>query len=191
MPSDTLFLVLSLDREIELPKNYWKAVVYAIAMLLVFGMVAHVESVNHKEYGNCTVLTSVDEFTDDEMDHILLCFSGGLLGLLMEGPGLALRWYEEGGTTVSFRTGDLVFLENLSSVSVVFRIDKGVVREGKWHWNSDGMSAVTHDQMIFDLLLKELPSGKRIVFKIGDEKGIVALDGSARAIRDFRSRIQE
>ena len=171
-------------------KGYWKAVVATLSMLLMFGTLTHSgDLVNEKEYGNCMVWTSIDELTD-AVSHELFCYDlGGLLELLNP-KVVTLRWKEE-GTTVAFKTGDLMFLEDFSSIPVVFRIDKGIVREGKWHWSSDGMSAVTWDQTVFDILLKELPGGKRIVFKVGEEKGIVTLNGSARAVRDFRSRISK
>ena len=177
-------------------EGYWKAIVAILSMSLMFAMLAHSgDTVDEAEYGNCKVWTEIDEFTD-AVSHALSCYNyeiGGILELFNPPTTVALHW-EGNGPTITFRTGDSEFLEDFfeafSSISVVFRIDKGVVRKGEWQQSIDG-SAVTSDRTIFDILLKELPGGKRIVFKIGHAKGIVVLNGSAKAVRDFQSRISK
>ena len=77
-------------------------------------------------------------------------------------------------------------------VDVAWRIDKGDVQRGNWSSspNQPGLAA-TSDRRIFDTFLDELPAGKRIVIKVGNEKAIISLDGSAAAVKDFRSRIAQ
>ena len=73
-------------------------------------------------------------------------------------------------------------------VPVAFRIDKGPVRKGRWLESNN--AAYTMDRSIFDLLIKEIPNSKRIVFKVQDRQVIVVFDDSIKkAIKDFQSRI--
>ena len=161
----------------------WIGIALVIAALAGGAAAWADDIVNEKAYGGCLVWTDIDALTDDE-SHKLACTSE--TGVIVI-TGVALIW-RAGETGVTFMVGPMFYFE--SHIVVAWRIDKGDVRTGNWSW-SDAGGAFTREHSVFDALLDELPAGKRIVIKVGSEKAIISLDGSAAAVKDFRTRIAQ
>lgn len=135
--------------------------------------VAHAEGITH--HGNCFVLTDIDALTDKER-HSLAC------GHHESRASVALLGGDK--PAVAFSVESMIHFEPL--ISVAYRIDKGEVRRGQWL--SYDNHALTSDRDVFDRLLAELPAAKRIVIQVGNEQAIIPLNGSAVAVKDFKSR---
>ena len=164
----------------------------ALAVLAVAGFGSStaaqaLDRMNAQQYGNCHVSTVIDALTDKE-GHSLTCSPSdpGSLTDLLNPVGIGLLWVD-GQPAVVFAAGLTFHLE--SHTDVAWRIDKGEVRRGNW-LSSDAGGANTMDRDVFDTLLAELPAAKRIVIHVGNEQAIISLNGSAAAVKDFRSRIR-
>ena len=120
----------------------------------------------------------------DEVLHALECKEETLTDVtsvvIVSGRGVLRTALSKG---VMFHLGE--------TIPVAFRIDKGGLRRGQWHWGSNMMYAGTRDEKIGTALLNELPSGRRIAIQVGEESGNVILDGSAAAVKDFRYRVRQ
>ena len=108
--------------------------------------------------------------------------------------GLAIEWRDGVFTTVldkgvTYRPRRW-YQFIMHRVPVVLRIDDGSPIRQKWQWNSDIMCALTTDSKLANILLTELPKGRRIVLQIQDTPGQIFLYGSLAAVKDFRSRIE-
>ena len=169
----------------------WMAVaVMLLALVGCFGILdERRESIEYQDpgphptenmtYGNCSVVTHIDALTDKEA-HGLSCAN-------FETPTTAsVRLLWDGEPIVNFEIESLFYSEPL--IPVAFRIDKREVIRELWLWPGEGY-ALTLDRSVFDTLLDELPTAKRIVIEIGNEQAIIPLRGSATAVKDFRSRI--
>ena len=167
----------------------WLLSVALVLSLVVFATSATADTsdssdiVNPKLYGNCRVWTEVSMFTD-ESSHGLECKEETLTDVTSVGVMSGQR-----RLIATLSKGVMFHLD--AQIAVAFRIDKGELREGKWVWVSGANRAVTMDEEVAIALLNELPTGRRIAVKVGDEGGNVILDGSAAAVKDFRSRIRQ
>ena len=167
----------------------WLLSVALVLSLVVFATSATADTsdssdiVNPKLYGNCRVWTEVSMFTD-ESSHGLECKEETLTDVTSVGVMSGQR-----RLIATLSKGVMFHLD--AQIAVAFRIDKGEIREGKWVWVSGANRAVTMDEEVAIALLNELPTGRRIAVKVGDEGGNVILDGSAAAVKDFRSRIRQ
>lgn len=165
----------------------WIGIALVIAALPVGAAVQADDTVNERRYGNCYVSTHIDALTDEEA-HTLSCTEVGALMIRLTPIVVTLVWFGNGTAGVGFSAGLAFHLE--SHIDVAWRIDKGEVRTGIWLVSDTGFAG-TKDRSVFDTLMDELPAGKRIVIKVGNEKAIISLDGSAAAVKDFRSRIAQ
>lgn len=178
---------------------------YCFVLILVLTTLAYADT-NERSweiYGNCMVHTSVDDFTD-KISHGLHCsdaitrlveedkHSGSMANvarLLVERSAAIIFLWDKGKSlTAILKTGHWTSHRD-SRILVTTRIDKGTVWDGKWEWMPELMAAMTWNKVIVNRLLDELPNKKRMVFRIGDERASILLNGSAEAIKDFRSRI--
>ena len=73
-------------------------------------------------------------------------------------------------------------------VSVMIRVDQGELIRRSAQWNSKNATAYIQDNDLARRLLHELARGQKAVIQVGDEGGNVRLNGSRRAIDDFRQR---
>ena len=163
----------------------WIGIALAIAALAGGAAVQADDMVNEQQYGNCYVVTRIDALTDEETHHLVCAET---VAEMLTGTAIALSALKGGMGVVIFTVDDPMF-HLQSHIDVAWRIDKGDVRTGNWLWSeAGGGGAVARDRSVFQSLLDELPAGKRIVIKVGSQKGIIPLDGSAAAIKDFRSR---
>ena len=136
-----------------------------------------------KHYGNCTVSTSVDMFTDEE-SHSLLCMEETLTNqtLIHIGGGSKSK-----GFFLILSKGLQVHME--WSIPVAIRIDKGPLIKRSADWiPENGERAYIFDEQLVRSLLHDLVRGQRIAIQVGDERGHIRLDGSQRAVADFRRR---
>ena len=128
------------------------------------------------------MLTEVDMFTDEE-SHILCCVDGTLTDKTM----IMIRRRPK-GFHVLLSKGVQVHME--LSIPVAIRIDKGPIIERDALWNPEAAEfAVILDEQLARQLLHDLAHGQRVAIQVGDERGHIQLDGSQRAIADFRQRV--
>ncbi len=137
---------------------------------------------NAQHYGNCTVSTSVDMFTDKET-HSLLCMeetltdqtlihigsnSEGLFIILSKGLQIHMEW----------------------NIPVAIRFDKGplIKRDADWIPENGERAYILDDEQLTRQFLHDLARGQRVAIQVGDERGHIQLDGSQRAVADFRRR---
>ena len=139
------------------------------------------EQQNTQQYGNCTVSTHVDMFTDAEI-HLLICSEFTLTDKTL----ISIRSDSE-GLAVFLNRGLQVHME--WSIPVAIRIDKGplIKRDAEWY-PEDAERAAIFDQQLARSLLHDITHGQRVAIQVGNERGHVRLDGSRRAVEDFRRR---
>ena len=139
------------------------------------------ETKDLKTYGNCHTVTMVDLFTDRE-DYGVICRESSLfdetqIGIMSQRG----RLYVIVGKGVQFTLED--------QVPIMIRVDKGETIRRSAYWDSKNPSrAFIQDYGLARSLLRDLAQGQRVVIQVGDEGGNVRLDGSQRAIADFRQR---
>ena len=137
---------------------------------------------NIKNYGNCAVTTAVDMFTD-EVKHAMYCGEE----TLTDKTTIALR-HEAGKTSVLLSKGLQFWMD--ARISVAIRVDKGQLIQRNAHWDSDGAEvAFILDEGLARALLHDLARGQRVAIQVGAESGHIMLDGSRKAVADFRQRI--
>lgn len=139
------------------------------------------ETKDLKSYGNCHTVNYVDLFTDAE-NYGLLCRESdftdeSLIGIFTKSG----RLYIVIGKGLQFHLDD--------AVPVMIRIDKdGIIRHtARWNRQSP-TQAYIEDDALARQLLHDLARGQRVIIKVGDEGGNIRLNGSRRAIQDFRQR---
>ncbi len=139
------------------------------------------EAKDLKTYGNCHTITMVDLFTDAE-DHGMMCREStftdeSLIGVMSQRS----RLYVIVGKGVQFILED--------QVPIMIRVDKGETIQRSAYWDSKNPTrAFIKDDALATRLLRALAQGQRVVIKVGDEGGNIRLNGSRRAIQDFRHR---
>lgn len=140
------------------------------------------EMLEGKKYGNCSVWTQVDMFTDSVSHHVKCKEEtiGDVTGIALSDWGSKKE--------VRLSKGILFHLE--AGISVAFRIDKGELVEREAFWNADGQDAVIQDESIYIRLLKELSGGERVAIQVGDERGHLMLEGVQQAMADFTRRTE-
>ena len=75
-------------------------------------------------------------------------------------------------------------------IPVAIRIDKGQLIQRNAHWISDSAKyAYIVDEQLARALLHDLAHGQRVAIQVGKERGHVLLDGSRKALADFRQRV--
>ena len=146
---------------------------------------SHSYDIKHnKFFGNCRVWTQVDMLTDKESNH-LKCEEE----TLTDRTEVGISQWGSGAGNLELRLGKGLMLHLDDHILVAVRIDKGQVIRGIWEWFSDNMVAISRDHKLIVSFMAELAKGKRVVIQVGKERGNVALDGSAAAVKDFRSRM--
>ena len=55
-------------------------------------------------------------------------------------------------------------------------------------WGANSTHAYIHDSSLAMSLLNDLARGQRVVIRVGDESGTIALNGSHQAIQDVKRR---
>ena len=154
-------------------------VVFALAGSLAQADTSSTSEVkNPKIYGNCVTSTFVDMFTDKE-HYYVECFEETLtdvtaVGIMSEGSRLR----------VILSKGVQFHLD--THIRVMIRVDQGGLIRRTARWDKD--RAVIQDNDLARHLLHELARGQKAVIQVGDEGGNVRLNGSRRAIDDFRQR---
>ena len=139
------------------------------------------EATDLKTYGNCHTVTFLDLFTDGE-DHAITCLEStftdeSIIGVMSQRDGL----YVVVGKGLQFTLAD--------QVPIMIRVDKGETIRRSAYWDSKNPTrAFIKDYDLATRLLRALAQGQRVVIKVGDEGGNIRLDGSSRAIQDFRQR---
>lgn len=138
---------------------------------------------DEKTYGNCHVQTKVDMLTD-EVSHHLLCMEDSLTDRTLISVG-EMRLRNADRFIVTLSKGFQPTFSN--HISVAIRIDKEslIRREARW----DGTQyAFIDDASLALTLLEQLAKGQRVAIQVGKERGHIRLNGSAKAIRDFKRR---
>lgn len=139
------------------------------------------ETKDVKTYGNCHTATMIDLFTDEER-YAVTCAESTLfdqtqIGIMSSG----------GRLYILLSKGVQFHLDQ--TVSVLIRIDKGELIRRAAQWDSKSATrAYIQDNNLARRLLHDLARGQRVVIRVGDESGNIRLNGSRRAIDDFRAR---
>ena len=138
---------------------------------------------NPRHYGNCTVATTVDMFNDEEA-HSLVCSAG----TLTDTTTIVIRIGSDlEGFTILLSKGVQVHME--WNIPIAIRIDKGPLIKRDAGWIPEGAeNAYLFDEQLARQLLHDLAHGQRVAIQVGDERGHIQLDGSQRAVADFRQR---
>ena len=140
------------------------------------------ETKNGQTYGNCGVFTYVDMFTDDTA-HTLACGQS----TLTDQTQIGLR-YEAGKTIVLLSKG--LQFHTADRIPIAIRIDKGQLIQRNAQWDSENARrAYILDEQLARVLLHDLAHGERVAVQVGNERGHIVLDGSGKAVADFRQRI--
>ena len=135
---------------------------------------------DQKTYGTCHTFTPVALVTDEEFYTV-----GCLEETLTDQTSIGIQ-YESSGLYVLLSKGIQFHLGD--QVLVMIRIDKGEIIRRSAYWHREGNRAVIQDADLARRLLHDLANGQRAIIKVGDEGGNVQLDGSRRAVEDFRRR---
>ena len=139
------------------------------------------ETKNSQLYGNCGVFTLVDMFTDEET-HVFFCHEETLTAETQ----ITIR-SDSKDIGISLSKGLQFHTEPF--ISVAIRIDNGPLIKRDAYWDSTGAeSAYILDKQLALSLLHDLARGQRVAIQVGDERGHIQLDGSQRAVEDFRRR---
>lgn len=140
------------------------------------------ETKDAKRYGNCVVFTLVDMFTD-EVFHVFACQEE----TFTDKTTITIRTLKDFGLSISLSKGLQVHMEE--RIPVALRVDKGPLIRRDAHWSpADSHSAYILDDLLAHQLLHDLARGQRVAIQVGKERGHIRLDGSQRAIADFRQR---
>ena len=133
-----------------------------------------------KRYHNCGTWTILHQPTAEKV-HIFACFEETLTDTQITIGS------KSGSLEIALRAGIQLHMEG--SIPVAIRIDNGPLIERTAEWDMEGAKdAIIHDQQLANQLLHDLARGQRIAIQVGDERGHIRLDGSQRAIADFRQR---
>ena len=159
-----------------------------VAVLVVLAAQAQADTSNPSEttrvktYGNCKTSTHIDLFTDEESYEVLCSEYAG--------------WFDVNSIGLFQKAGrlyvllDQTFLSSDDELDVMIRIDKGEIiqRTALTEKLGNDRQATIQDYPLALSLIDQLSHGKRAVVKIGDKGGSIRLNGSRRAIQDFRER---
>lgn len=132
-----------------------------------------------KVYGNCYTATVVDLFTDRE-SYAVGCKEETFTDVTEIVIGT-----RSGSHFVSLSKG-VQF--HMGKVPVLIRVDKGDLIRRSAQWGANSTHAHIHDSSLAMSLLNDLARGQRVVIRVGDESGTIALNGSHQAIQDFKRR---
>lgn len=133
-----------------------------------------------KRYHNCGTWTILNQPTDEKV-HIFACFEETLTDTQITIGS------KSGSLEIALRAGIQLHMEG--SIPVAIRIDNGPLIKRTAEWDMEGAKdAIIYDRQLANQLLHDLARGQRIAIQVGDERGHIRLDGSQRAIADFRQR---
>ena len=154
----------------------------ATALILTAAVsVADAVQVDLRNYGNCSVVSHIDEFEDKMLFHMLSC------------DGSTAEWLSvscsEFKNLISFRPN-----ESISSseewIEVRYRFDRRYSVTERWFWKGNRQTANNEaGDSTRDNFLYHIGSAERLIFGIGDARGVINFDeGTTNAINDFRDR---
>ena len=132
---------------------------------------------NEQSYGDCYVMTTVDDFTDKK-SHFMVCSAN-------DDTYIAVASSPVSGLYINLSSGRPFHLSDF--IPVMIRVDKGRLIRRSARWLTSGSAAI-RDPRLAQQLLHDLASGRKVAIQVGDERGHIRLNGSRRAIEDFRRR---
>ena len=170
---------------------------FCLAWVVFQGMMVYGEDRKDLEWhGNCIVGTSIDDFTDNTR-HWMACsnslskvdrYTASIFEIILKRSAMIVFTQENDTTLVMLKTAGYTFHRG-SSIPIVWRVDKGTVKRSEWKWEGD--MAVNPYSGVLKMMLNELRSGNRVVFRVGDKKGNILLEGVTAAVDNFRERISK
>lgn len=176
------------------------ALAFGLAGLIVSPALAETE--NKRHYGNCTVATERDEFTDEISHHSLSCGPHvNVFPLTHPTPlffDFTLFCGRQPWNGIMLRV-ELQSHLNSDSIRVRYRWGKKKAQSEIWEWkHGNTMSAaIGRNADTFNRFLEGLATTKRLVIQVGDYKssrkildGIpdIKYKGEAPAVPDFKAR---
>lgn len=169
----------------------------ALVLLLAPSLAhAELEEQNKKRYGNCSVSTHVNVFTDKKSHNVKFSSEAKAPPQTVLWGHLSLIESRNGSLAVSLDIlGELIHSKENETVPVMIRVDKGdLIRVNAVILASDsneGLSRILYwidDDTLTRRLLHDLAHGQKVHIKVGDNYVDFPLDSCRAAVADFRRR---
>ena len=161
-----------------------KAISLVGLLLLIAGVVpAMAEGEHRQRYGNCLVQTQRDDFTDKVISHQFICFGTGPGSRSLGSYGFVLSCGDDNGVVL---LGGVQF-HLKERIRVRYRWGKKEAQQAHWQWVNE--VALWVGAPIVDRFLDGMATTERLIYEVGDERGVVAISDAERAgIQDFNQR---
>ena len=155
----------------------------AVLLATCTAVTASAELSNEEVFGTCSVVTEIDEFTD-EVTHILACWEGQRM--------LVAACFEDGRRRVGFSRGASHFKEQGDRLRVRYRFDKGEVFDQNWIALSSDL-AVSEQPQDVAYFVQELHGADTVAFEIDGERERITLSeaNTVGAINELIERCRE
>ena len=155
---------------------------FLLFLLLICSAQVQAEFESQRKYGgNCIVATDRDDFTDELKGHRMLCID------LETRDHIVLRCGQFGGIWLSVG----VHGSNKDKVHVRYRWGKNETQEG--FWKNIGKYVINQDSQTLDNFAEAILTEQRLIYEVGNFKGVVRLDlmfqfQRNKGVRDFKAR---
>ena len=154
---------------------------FLLFLLLICSVQVQAEFESQRKYGNCIVATDRDDFTDELKGHFMTCID------YETRDQIVLRCGQFGGIWLSVG----VHGSNKDKVHVRYRWGKNETQEG--FWKNIGKYVINQDSQTLDNFAEAIVTEQRLIYKVGNFKGVVRLDGifaklRRKGVRDFKAR---
>ena len=155
-----------------------------IGMMLLTAFAAHPdEVVDSRTFVACSVSTAIDYFTDIPSHHLTCTQS-----LKPWSDDQVVISCKEGLWRVILSPYEAPYHTN-NWITVKYRFDRRAVFENEWLWWRKGRFAYKEGTAVAVEFLDAITLSDRLVFQIGDERGLVAFgDADARAVDELKRR---
>ena len=137
-----------------------------------------------QRYGNCLVQTQRDDFTDKVISQQIICFGTGPRSRSFGSHGFVLSCGDH--NAVVLISGVQLHLKG--RIRVRYRWGKKKeAQQANWRWTKG--VALWLGAPIVDRFLDGMATTERLIYEVGDDRGVVAISDAERAsIPDFNQR---
>ena len=137
------------------------------------------QQIETKLYGNCLVSTRLDMFTDESLHEVGCLNKKSKASIYFAGDA------DKKELIVMLNTGTPPSSD--AQVSVTIRIDKGELIRRDAPTSESGFVYIRESDFVLSLL-HDIARGQRVSIRVGNQSGIIPLEGSNTAIADFLHR---
>ena len=158
------------------------------------GLVANAEFIGVEWHGICQTGTVKDDFTDKISSHVIACHGRGSSNSFGDYVFSAACGSTKSTTTVVFLAGIQFHLEDYIEVKYRFGKDKAEIADWVWVSGTGAVNASrsTHDAMVERLAWKATLKGEKLIFQVGDNKGVIEFTGEeGKAVEEYRKRCSD